>query len=631
MPTADRSLPRLEATPDGTRYRDLNGNGVMDPYEDPRRRPEERTEDLLPRLSLEEKVGLLFHTVIETGPDGTLLETPGAISKSPTSTVVRAKLMNHFNVHGLESAEATARWHNRLQELAETTPHGIPVTISTDPRHGGAQNAGTAWATSFFSLWPEPLGRGALRDPETVRLWADTVRREYCAVGIRAGLHPGADLATEPRWARQRECFSQDPELTAELVGDALEGLAGAEGEPSVQSTVKHFPGAGPQKDGEDAHFPYGRDQVYPGGRFEDHLLPFRVAIDAGAEAIMPYYGRPVGLVRGDEEIETVGFGFNRQILTGLLREELGYDGVIVSDWELVNDNHVGDQVLPARAWGVEELTPSQRMARILEAGADQFGGEECTDLLLDLVREGIVSEERITDSARRLLRVKFRLGLFDDPYVDEAAAPSRVGTEEDRRHGHEAQARSVVVLHDDGGLLPLRTAGSGDGGRLRCYAEGLPEEVVAALGEQVADPAEADLALLRIGAPFQPRDDLFLEAWFHQGDLAFPPGLAHRLARIRAACPLVLDVDLDRAAVLTDIAPVCDALTGTFGVSGAAWVDALTGRVPAQGRLPLDLPRSMDAGRSAPEDGPGGTAAPLYRCGHGLTPRREHPDARRG
>src|SRR5690606_19239182 len=241
---------------DGTRYRDLNGNGVMDPYEDPRLSAEERTEDLLARLSLEEKAGLLFHTVIETGPDGTLLETPGAISKSPTTTVVTEKLMTHFNVHGLESAEAAARWHNRLQELAETTPHGIPVTISTDPRHGGAQNAGTAWATSFFSLWPEPLGLGALRDPELVRGWADTVRREYTAIGIRAGLHPVADLATEPRWARQRECFSQDPELTAELVVAALDGLAGEEGEPSVQSTIKHFPGAGPQKDGEDAHFP---------------------------------------------------------------------------------------------------------------------------------------------------------------------------------------------------------------------------------------------------------------------------------------------------------------------------------------------------------------------------------------
>ncbi len=619
MPTADRSLPHLLTAEDGTRYRDLNGNGVMDPYEDPRLGAEERTEDLLARLSLEEKVGLLFHTVIETGPDGTLLETPGAISKSPTTTVVARKLMAHFNVHGLESAEAAARWHNRLQQLAETTPHGIPVTISTDPRHGGAQNAGTSWATSFFSLWPEPLGLGALRDPELVRVWADTVRREYTAVGIRAGLHPVADLATEPRWARQRECFSQDPELTAELVGAALEGLAGEEGEPPVQSTVKHFPGAGPQKDGEDAHFPYGRDQVYPGGRFEDHLLPFRVAIDAGAEAIMPYYGRPVGLVRDGEEIEAVGFGFNRRVLTGLLRGELGYEGVIVSDWELVNDNHVGDQVLPARAWGVEELTPSQRMARILEAGADQFGGEECTELLLDLVREGAVAEERITDSARRLLRVKFRLGLFDDPYVDESAAAARVGIEEDRRRGHEAQARSVVVLHDDGGLLPLRRPGSGAGGRLRLYTEGLPEEVVAALGEPVEHPADADLALLRIGAPFQPRDDLFLEAWFHQGDLAFPPGLAHRLARIRAVCPLVLDVDLDRAAVLTDIAPVCDALTGTFGVSGAAWADAITGRVPAAGRLPLDLPRSMDAGRAAPEDVPGGTADPLYPFGHGL------------
>jgi beta-glucosidase len=618
MSTADRTLPRLSETPDGIRYRDLNGNGVMDPYEDPRLGPEERTADLLARLSLEEKVGLLFHTVIETGPDGTLLETPGAISKSPTSTVVAEKLMTHFNVHGLESAEAAARWQNRVQELAESTPHGIPVTISTDPRHGGAQNAGTAWATSFFSLWPEPLGLGALRDAELVRDWADTVRREYSAVGIRAGLHPVADLATEPRWARQRECFSQDPELTAELVGAALDGLAGGDGEPSVQSTVKHFPGAGPQKDGEDAHFPYGRDQVYPGGRFEDHLLPFRTAITAGADAIMPYYGRPVGLVRDGEEIEAVGFGFNRQVLTGLLRGELGYEGVIVSDWELVNDNHVGEQVLPARAWGVEELTPSERMVRILEAGADQFGGEECTELLLDLVREGLVSEERVTDSARRLLRVKFRLGLFDDPYVDESAAPARVGTEEDRRRGHEAQARSVVVLHDDGGLLPLRPTNE-EGRPRRIYAEGLPEEVVAALGEQVARPEDADLALLRIGAPFQPRDDLFLEAWFHQGDLAFPPGLAHRLARIRAVCPLVLDVDLDRAAVLTDIAPVCDALTGTFGVSGAAWADAISGAVPARGRLPLDLPRSMDAVRASFEDVPGGTADPLYPCGHGI------------
>lgn len=634
MPTADRALPRFLSDSEGTRYRDLNRNGVMDPFEDPRLTPEERAEDLLSRLSLEEKVGLMFHTVIETGADGTLLETPGAISKSPTSTVVLEKCMSHFNVHGLESAGAAARWHNRLQELAERTPHGIPITLSTDPRHGGAQNAGASWVTSFFSLWPEPLGLGALADPELVRTWADTVRREYTAIGIRAALHPVADLATEPRWARQRECFSQDPALVAELVTAALAGLRGGGhcAGPAVQSTVKHFPGAGPQKDGEDAHFPYGRDQVYPGSRFAEHLLPFRRAIEAGADAIMPYYGRPVGLEIDGQQIDSVGFGFNRQVLTGLLREELGFDGVIVSDWELVSDNHVGDQVLPARAWGVEGLSASERMARILEAGADQFGGEECTQLLLDLVRDGAVAPERVTDSARRLLRVKFQLGLFDDPYVDESAAEALVGRAHDRRAGHEAQAASVVVLHDDGQVLPLL----GVQGRTRIYSEGLPEEVVAQLGEQVLAPAEADVALLRIGAPFQPRDDLFLESWFHQGDLEFPPGLAHRLARIREECPLILDVDLDRAAVLTYVVGHCDALTGSFGVSGAAWADAISGEVPARGRLPIELPRSMDAVRASQEDVPGGTEDPLFPAGHGVDlravvspARREHP--RRG
>lgn len=617
MPTSDGSLPVLATAEDGTRYRDLNGNGRMDPYEDPRLSPEDRTEDLLERLSLAEAAGLLFHTVIETGPGGTLLEGPGQIAKSGTEQVVLGKHLSHFNVHGLESAEAAATWNNRLQQLAERTPHGVPVTVSTDPRHGATQNAGASWETGFFSLWPEPLGLGAIGDEELVEHWAATVRREYAAVGIRAGLHPVADLATEPRWARQRECLGQDPAWVSRAVRRALRGLAGDGSGPAVASTIKHFPGAGPQKDGEDAHFPYGRDQVYPGGRFAEHLAPFEAAIAEGTDAIMPYYGRPLGLRIDGEDIEEVGFGFNRQVLTGLLRERLGYDGVIVSDWELVNDNHVGEQVLPARAWGVEHLSPAERMARILEAGADQFGGEECTELLLDLVAEGTVSEERVRESARRLLRVKFRLGLFDDPYVDERAAPAAVGREADRRAGHAAQATSVVVLHDDGGRLATLADGAGE---RRIYVEGLHAEAAARLGTVVEKPEDADLALIRIGAPFQPRDDLFLEAWFHQGDLAFTPGLAHRLARIRAHCPLVLDVDLDRAAVLTDIAPVTDTLTGTFGVSDLAWVDALTGTIPPRGRLPIELPRSMQAVRDAPEDVPGGTADPLYPRGHGLT-----------
>ncbi|MGZ6590061.1 MAG: glycoside hydrolase family 3 protein, partial [Solirubrobacteraceae bacterium] len=417
----------------------------MDPFEDPRLSVEERVKDLLSRLSLQEKVGLMFHTVIEAGADGTVKEAPGAISKSPTSDVVLRKFVNHFNVHALDDARMAARWNNALQAVAEQSPHGIPVTISTDPRHAFIENAGASFAAKAFSQWPETLGLAALRDPELVRDFADIARQEYCAVGIRAALHPTLDLATEPRWARQSGTFGQDPDLVTELGVAYLKGFQQeALGAGSVACTSKHFPGGGPQKDGEDAHFPYGREQVYPGGRFADHLKPFPPAIEAGTAAIMPYYGMPIALEIDGEPIEEVGFGYNRQVVTGLLRERLGYDGVVLTDWELVNDNHVGDQVLPARAWGVEHLDPAGRMEKIIDAGADQFGGEECVEILLDLVAQGRVSESRIDESARRLLAVKFQLGLFDNPYVDEDAASQTVGRADFREAGYAAQARSV-------------------------------------------------------------------------------------------------------------------------------------------------------------------------------------------
>ena len=598
-------------------FRDLNGNGVMDPYEDPRLDVEARVDDLLGRLSLEEKVGLMFQTVIEAGADGTVVEVAGAISKSPTSVVVLEKHLTHFNVHGLEDPRMAARWHNALQALAERTPHGIPVTVSSDPRHAFLENAGVSFSAKAFSQWPEPLGLAALRDTDAVREFADIARQEYVAVGIRAALHPTLDLATEPRWGRQAGTFGQDPDLVTELGTAYLEGFQQKVlGPHSVACTSKHFPGGGPQKDGEDAHFPYGREQVYPGGRFADHLKPFPPIIEAGTAAIMPYYGMPVGLEVDGVPIEEVGFGFNAQVITGMLREQLGFDGVVVTDWELVNDNHVGDQVLPARAWGVEHLDPPARMERILAAGADQFGGEECVDVLLDLVAQGRVAESRIDASARRLLAVKFRLGLFDDPYVDEDAAARTVGREDFRAAGYEAQARSVTVLTnngtDAGPTLPLPSG-------LRIYAENLTREVVARHGIPVDRPEDADLAIVRLMAPFEPRSDLFLESWFHQGSLDYPPGLVVRLQRIAAQCRLVVDVVLDRPAVLTPIVAVADAVVASYGTSDDALLEALTGRIPARGRLPFDLPRSMDQVRAHGEDVPG-YDDPLFRFGDGLT-----------
>ena len=345
-------------TLEGVAYRDLNGNGVMDPYEDPRLTPEERVADLLPRLSAEEKAGLLFHTVLPAGTPGDL-DTPGPFGPETPRDVISGKLVNHFNAHTLPSPREAARWHNALQELAASTPHGIPITFSSDPRHGFADNVGMALAPGSMSQWPEPLGLAAIGDPELVQEFGDIVRREYLAVGIRAALHPQVDLATEPRWARQAQTFGQDAGAVCAMVASYLRGLQGQKvGADSIACTTKHFPGGGAQKDGEDPHFPYGREQVYPGDQFQEHLAPFRAAIDAGTSAIMPYYSLPAGLELDGQPVEEVAFGFNHRIITGLLREELGFDGVVLTDWGLITDLEVFGLPFPAKAWGVEHLSP---------------------------------------------------------------------------------------------------------------------------------------------------------------------------------------------------------------------------------------------------------------------------------
>jgi len=377
---------------------------------------------------------------------------------------------------------------------------------------------------------------------------------------------------------------------------------------------TKHFPGGGPQLDGEDPHFPYGREQVYPGGQFEYHLEPFRAAIAAGTAGMMPYYGMPVGLTLHGQPIEEVGFGYNRQIITGLLREQLGYDGVVVTDWELVTDNHVGDQVLPARAWGVEQLDAAGRMAKIIEAGVDQLGGEECVDVLLSLVADGIVSEARIDESVRRLLLVKFQLGLFDDPYVDEDAAEEIVGSADSRAAGFAAQARSVTVLENAGPTgRPMLPPGQ------RIYLENVSGEVAGRYGTVVTDPAESDVAVVRLTAPYEHRNDLFLEEWFHQGSLEFPPGLVYRMRALAATTKLIIDVNLDRPAILTPLAGVCAALVVTFGTSDAALFAALTGEIPPEGTLPLEIPRSMEAIRASRADVPCDTIDPISGLRSGM------------
>ncbi|MFT4137098.1 glycoside hydrolase family 3 protein [Microbacterium sp.] len=574
----------------------------------------ERVELLLREMTVEEKAGLFFHTMITMGEGGELAEAEPAFSLPSNREYVLDRHMSHFNLLSVApKASDMARWHNRLQELAASTRLGIPITISTDPRHSFTENPGTALLSGPFSQWPDGLGLAATRSAEIVEQFADIMRQEYTAVGIRVALHPQVDLATEPRWARALQTFGEDADLTGELGAAYLRGLQGASfGPGSVSAMVKHFPGGGAQKDGEDPHFPYGREQVYPGGQFELHLKPFEAIFAAGCRQIMPYYGMPVGT-----EYEEVGFGLNKSIITGLLRERFGFDGIVCTDWALISDHEILGDLHVARAWGVEHLSQAERMAKILDAGADQFGGESCVDLLLELVAAGTVTEERLDVSARRLLREKFELGLFENPYVDVDAADAIVGATRFRDAGVDAQRASITVLSNratDAGAPVLPFAPG-----LRLYVEGIAAETAAAYGQVVDTPAEADIAILRLRAPFEERATAF-ENFFHAGSLDFPQDELDHVAEVAAAVPTVVDVFLDRPAILAPIVESAHAVVANWGASSAALLDVLSGASPARGKLPFDVPRSMAAVEASRPDVPFDTADPLFRFGHGLT-----------
>ena len=594
---------------DGRRVRDLNGNALLDPYEDPRRPVEERVDDLLARMTLGEKAGLMFHPPIAVGPEGELLEGPSPFGGDGATHLVVERHLNHFNVYFTPDARRLAEWHNSLQRLAETTRLGIPVTISSDPRHSFDENPATSWSAGSFSQWPEPIGLAATRDEELVRSFGEVARQEYRAVGIHVALHPMADVATEPRWARISGTFGEDFELAGRLTAAYIRGFQGDElGPAGVACMTKHFPGGGPQADGEDPHFPYGKDQVYPGGRFDDHLRPFESALAAGTAQVMPYYGRPVGT-----ELEPVGFGFNREVITGLLRGRYGFDGVVCTDWGLVSDLPMPDgSIWEAKAWGVEELDAAARLVRILEAGCDQLGGEMLPELLVRLVEEGRIEESRIDESARRILREKFRLGLFDDPYVDPEAAARICGQDTFRRAGAEAQRRAVVLIANDG-VLPLSPGA-------RIYVDGLPKEVAANYSDIVEQPADADAAIVFRNAPYEPRHGTFIESLFHAGSLEFPIDERDHVLEVAQAVPTVFVVHLDRPAILTELADACSAVVGTFGASPTAILDIVFGRFSPSGKLPFELPSSMDAVRRQHPDVPCDSERPLFPLGHGLT-----------
>jgi beta-glucosidase len=327
---------------------------------------------------------------------------------------------------------------------------------------------------------------------------------------------------------------------------------------------------------------------------------------------MMPYYSRPIGT-----KYEEIASGFNKGLITDLLKHELGFDGIVVTDWGLVTDAIILGQDMPARAWGAENLTEIERAEKILDAGVDQFGGETRTDLIIEMVEKNMISEERIDASIRKLMREKFLLGLFDNPFADADAAVKIVGNEEFRREGDAAQRKAYTLLTNYEDILPLK-----DAANLKFYIEGINKTELEERNLQVvSNLVDADMALLRLRAPYEPRPGGF-EAQYHAGSLEYNTTERARQAAIYNAVPTIVDIYLDRPAAIPEIVDSAKAVMANYGASASAFLDVVFNVDEAKplGKLPFDLPRSMAAVEASREDVPFDTENPVFRYGHGLS-----------
>ena len=538
-------------TVDGYAFKDLDRDGELDPYEDWRLSAEERATDLAAKLSVEEIAGMMLYSSHQSVPsrggmfggatyNGKPYGESGALASDLSDA--QKKFLTEDNLRAVlvttvESPAVAAQWNNNMQALVEGMGHGVPVNTSSDPRHETSATAEYNYgAGGEISHWPTSLGLAATFDPALVEEFGRIAAQEYRALGIATALSPQIDLATEPRWTRFYGTFGESPELDTDMARAYVDGfqtstgkdeIADGWGYKSVNAMVKHWPSGGPEEGGRDAHYNYGKYAVYPGGAFETHLKPFTEGAfklngaTGMASAVMPYYTISTGI---DPSGKNVGNSYSKYIITDLLREKYGYDGVVCTDWNITYDN-AGIDRFDGKCWGVEELTVAQRHFECLKAGVDQFGGNNDKGPVLEAYAMWVEefgqesADARFRDSARRLLLNSFRTGLFENPYLDPAVSAEIVGNPEFMEKGYQAQLKSVVMVKNAAGVLPVKS----DEEKLKVYVpqryfpqmvnffgmvtperweDTFATELLEKYYEPVSDPAEADFAIVVIDAP---------------------------------------------------------------------------------------------------------------------------------
>jgi beta-glucosidase len=637
-----RSVELLKVN--GLNFKDLNKNKKLDPYEDWRLPLETRIKDLVSQMTLEEKAGFMLISTTRMAGDYSfqpnapkaeissgfneedLVQTTNMFTRKPlpspvlsaagTTKAVTQIHQRHFILRANTSARNIAEWSNNLQALCESSRLGIPAIVASNPRNHITIDAaiGTSVGTTVFSKWPGELGLAAMRDFKLTREFAEIAAKEWTAVGLRKGYMYMADLATEPRWQRIDGTFGEDADLASQMIYEVVLGFQGTRlTKNSVALTTKHFPGGGPQVGGQDSHFDWGKYAHYPGNMFAFHLKPFKAAIAAGTSAIMPYYSAPKG-----NAFEEVGFSYNKAIIQDTLRKKLGFKGIINSDTGPID-------MMP---WGVENLSILQRYQKSITAGVDLFSGGADPSQLLEVVKTGLISESRINESVERLLKEKFELGLFENPYVDIAVAEKLVGSAEFQKKADIAQRKSIVLLRNDAKLLPIKK-------KTKVYFETYynngrnpnPMSVFKpAINkweiEFVGSKEESDVVLLWLipsgGGLFASQDTpIDLSISKNRIDIA-------HVNELKAAKPTIVVINFSSPWVINEVDNGnLKTILATFGTSTEAVLDIVTGVVKPTGKLPFTIPASMKAVEENKSDVPGYLEPKgygLFMFGHGLS-----------
>ena len=634
---------------DGFAFKDLNRNGSLDAYEDWRLPAETRAKDLASQLSIEEIAGLMLYSGHQA-------------VRAPEITDAQRKFLTEDNLRAVlvttvESPEVAARWNNNVQELTESLGHG--------------------GAGGKISLWPTSLGMAATFDPALVEKFGRIASAEYRALGIATALSPQIDLATEPRWSRFNGTFGEDPALDTDMARAYVDGFQttpGAKdgwGSQSVNAMVKHWPSGGPEEGGRDAHFNYGKYAVYPGGNFEDHLKAFTEGafnLKGGtgkAAAVMPYYTISYDI---DPSGDNVGNNFSKYIITDLLREKYGFDGVVCTDWNITYDN-AAIESFDGKCWGVEGLSVAERHYEVIKAGVDQFGGNNDKGPVLKAYQMWVrdFGEEsaraRFEASAVRLLLNSFRTGLFENPYLDPATTASIVGKPEFMQAGYEAQLKSVVMVKNHGNALPEKAAkvfvpqryfpqmpgmfglsmgapahwdypidktlvekyyGWADKAEDADFALVMIREPQTGSGYDVKDrekggngyvpislqyrPYKAEYARTESIAGGDPKEDFLNRSYKGKTVTTYNEkdlDLVIQTKKQMGDKPVIVVVHATRPVVLSELEPYADAVLVTFGVQNQAVMDIVSGAAEPSGLLPMQLPADMRTVEEQQEDVP--------------------------